>query len=201
MPRRRKSPAETLRSIVADNLRESANAKVRFAAFGTGEVTAAARAVHRALAAGRRVFVCGNGGSAADAQHFAAELEGRYLLERRALPVIALTTNSSTLTAIGNDYGYEATFSRQVEAHARRGDVLVAISTSGNSANVLAAARAARRTGAVVIGLTGRGGGKLAKSADLAVRAPSDRVARIQECHIAAIHAICAAVEEAMFGR
>ncbi len=201
MPRRRRSPAETLRATVADNLRESANAKVRFAAFGTGPVTAAARAVHRALAAGRRVLVCGNGGSAADAQHFAAELEGRYMLERRALPALALTTNSSTLTAIGNDYGYEATFARQVEAHARRGDVLVAISTSGNSANVLAAARAARRIGAVVIGMTGRGGGKLAMTADLAIRAPADHVARIQECHIAAIHAICAAVETAMFGR
>jgi len=148
------------------------------------------------LAAGRKVLVCGNGGSAADSQHFAAELVGRFVTERRALAAIALTTDSSALTSIGNDYGFEHVFARQVEALGQAGDVLVAISTSGNSLNVLAAARAARARSMAVIGLTGAKSGLLSQVSDLCFEAPSRETARIQEAHIFAIHCICAIVDQ-----
>lgn len=136
-----------------------------------------------ALLNGKKVLLCGNGGSAADAQHIAAEFVGRYETERRGLPSIALTTDTSALTAISNDYGYERIFARQVEALANQGDVLIGISTSGNSPNVLAAMMTARATGCVTIGLTGATGKKLASIADAAVLVPSERTARIQEAH------------------
>jgi D-sedoheptulose 7-phosphate isomerase len=148
------------------------------------------------LRSGGRILVCGNGGSAADAQHLAAELVCRFRHHRRALPAMALTTDGSTLTAIANDYGYERVFARQVEALAREGDLLVAISTSGNSDNVIEAARQARTAGCGVVALTGRSGGRLAELADLLVAAPSDTVARIQEVHELCIHVIAEALEE-----
>lgn len=148
------------------------------------------------LAGGRKVLICGNGGSAADAQHFAAELVGRFVGERRALAAIALTTDSSALTSIGNDYGFEHVFARQVEALGQTGDVLVAISTSGNSPNVVAAAKAARARNMPVIGLTGAKGGLLVQFSDLCFKAPSPETARIQEAHIFAIHCICAIVDQ-----
>ena len=144
---------------------------------------------------GGKLLVFGNGGSAADAQHMAAEFVGRYMKERRALPAIALSVNTSSLTAIGNDYGYERTFSRQVEALASKGDVVVGISTSGNSPNVVAAIKAARARGAFTCALVGANACKLDSAADLALKAPSDSTPRIQELHILLIHAICEMVE------
>ncbi len=184
-----------LRARIAQRLAESAWAKVQMVEESGPSIEAIARAVIAAFKAGRRVFFFGNGGSAADAQHMAAELEGRFYLERRALPASALTTNTSTLTAIGNDYDYASTFRRQVDAHVRKGDVVVALSTSGNSENVLEAVVLARKRGALVVGFTGRKGGKLARKVDLCFRAPSDETPRIQECHITAGHIVCELVE------
>jgi D-sedoheptulose 7-phosphate isomerase len=147
-------------------------------------------AVHDCLRGGHKVLACGNGGSAADAQHLVAELVGRFREERPALAGIALTADTATLTALGNDYGYERVFARQVEALARPGDVLFAISTSGNSPNVLQAAQTARDIGCKVIALTGAPGGHLAAHADFLIQAPSSVVARIQEMHTLCIHAI-----------
>ena len=149
----------------------------------------------RTFRSGRKVLLCGNGGSAADAQHIAAEFVGRYETERRALPAIALTTDTSALTALANDYDSERIFSRQVEALANEGDCLIAISTSGNSPNVLAAVMAARRAGCTVIGLTGSRGKKLAGLCDLCVMVPSERTARIQEGHIAIAHIWCEIID------
>jgi phosphoheptose isomerase len=149
-------------------------------------------AVDNCLSGGHKVLACGNGGSAADAQHLVAELIGRFLLERAALPAIALTADTATLTAIGNDYGYERVFARQIEGLARKGDLLFAISTSGNSPNVLHAAQTARGLGCVVVAMTGERESKLAAHADpgLLIRAPSTVTARIQEVHTLCIHAI-----------
>jgi len=154
-----------------------------------------ARVMHECLRAGGKILACGNGGSACDSQHIVAELVGRYREERRALPAIALTADTATLTALGNDYGFERVFARQVEALARRGDVLLTISTSGNSANVLQAVHAARRLGCTVVAFTGARGGALAGEADLLLRAPSDTVARIQEVHSLCLHVICEALD------
>jgi D-sedoheptulose 7-phosphate isomerase len=142
--------------------------------------------------------LCGNGGSAADAQHIAAELVGRFVADRRALPAIALTTDTSALTAIANDYGYDAVFSRQLEGLAQPGDVLIAISTSGNSANVLAAANTGKAMGVQVLGLLGGSGGKLLNACDDSLVVPSKTTARIQECHILIGHMLCDLVETAL---
>ena len=162
------------------------------------EIGEAAAMIISALRGGGRFFVCGNGGSAADAQHIAAELSGRYLAEREPLDAAALSCNGSALTAIGNDYGFDKIFARQLEAHGRAGDVLLAISTSGNSANVLEAVRSAKKLDVSTIALTGASGGALAKEADAALRAPSDRTPRIQEFHILIGHALCGIVEKAL---
>ena len=147
---------------------------------------------------GKKVLICGNGGSAADAQHIAAEFVGRYETERIALPAIALTTDTSALTAISNDYGYEKVFSRQVAALASEGDTLIAISTSGNSPNVIAAVMEARNRGCRVIGMTGADGKKLASLSDACILVPSKRTARIQEAHITIAHIWCELVDHAM---
>ncbi|MDO9709030.1 D-sedoheptulose 7-phosphate isomerase [Paracraurococcus lichenis] len=154
-----------------------------------------------ALAAGRKLLLCGNGGSAADAQHWAAELVSRFHYDRPGLAAIALTTDSSILTAIGNDYGYERVFARQVEALGAAGDVLLALSTSGRSPNVLAALRAARAKGMATVGFTGAGGGDMPALCDLLLRAPSEATPRIQEAHEVAGHIICAAIERRLFPR
>jgi len=145
---------------------------------------------------GGKVLLCGNGGSAADAQHIAAEFVGRYETERRALPAIAFTTDTSALTAIANDYGFERVFARQVEALAAEGDCLIAISTSGNSPNVIAAVMAARQKGCKIIGMTGAKGKKLASLCDACLLVPSERTARIQEAHITVAHIWCEIVDE-----
>jgi phosphoheptose isomerase len=146
---------------------------------------------------GARLLLCGNGGSAADAQHIATELACRYETWRQALPAIALTTDSSMLTATGNDLGFEQVFARGVEAQGRPGDILLCISTSGNSPNILEAARAARRLGLISIGLLGRDGGPLAALVDHALIVPGERTARIQECHILIGHIWCAMIDAA----
>lgn len=151
----------------------------------------ASRMMAESLSSKGKILICGNGGSAADAQHMAAELVGRMLVERRALPAIALTTDSSNLTALANDYGYERVFSRQVEALARPGDVLVAISTSGNSPSVLHAVEAARKLGCKVVSLTGGTGGRLAPISDINLNAGAGRnSSRIQETHIFIVHSL-----------
>lgn len=149
------------------------------------------------LRGGGKILLCGNGGSAADAQHFAAELVGRFEVERSGLPAIALTTDSSALTAIGNDYGFEQLFARQVEALARPGDLLVGISTSGNSPNVCKALEKAKQLGCTTLGLVGRDGGTMAAVADYALIVPAERTARIQEMHLLIIHLLCEAVDAA----
>lgn len=151
--------------------------------------------ITRCFRAGGTLYLCGNGGSAADAQHVAAEFVGRFLLERRPLPAVALSCNTSILTAIGNDYDFSQIFARQVRAAVKPGDCVVGISTSGRSANVLEAVRAARELGAVTIGFTGASGTDLAALCDDCFRAPSVHTPRIQECHLVAWHLVCEAVE------
>ncbi len=146
------------------------------------------------------ILIAGNGGSAADAQHFAGELVSRFNFERPPLSAIALTTDSSILTAIGNDYGYEDVFARQIQAHGLAGDVFIAISTSGNSPNILKAIETAKSIGLVVIGLTGRSGGKMKDMCDVCLCAPSDSTPRVQECHLFFEHTLCACIEESLFG-
>jgi len=149
-----------------------------------------------ALAGGHKLLVCGNGGSAADAQHLAAELVGRYEKTRRSLPAVALTTDTSALTAISNDFGYEEVFARQVAGLAQAGDVLVAISTSGKSPNILKAVEKAREVGCLTIALTGAGGEPLASACELAVVVPAERTSRVQEAHITILHLWCEMIDE-----
>jgi len=162
------------------------------------DVAKAAEMIRASLAAGGKLLLAGNGGSAADAQHIAAELTGRFLRERKPLPAIALHANSSALTAIGNDYGYEQVFARELAAHARPGDVLLAISTSGGSKNILRAIEEAREKKVAVIGMTGESGGAMRTACDLCLCVPSKSTARIQEMHIMIGHTICELLEEGM---
>jgi len=164
-----------------------------------GSITACAELLVGALVAGQKILIMGNGGSAADAQHMAAELVGRFLLERKALPAIALTTNTSNLTAIGNDYGYDDIFKRQVEALTQPGDVLIGISTSGNSRNVLSAMKLGSQLGAKTIGLLGRDGGEIGRCVDLNLTVPSQETPRIQEAHLVIIHILCDLIEKELF--
>jgi D-sedoheptulose 7-phosphate isomerase len=148
---------------------------------------------------GGKVMIFGNGGSAADAQHFAGELVSRFYFDRPGLSAFALTTDTSVITAIGNDYGYENVFSRQIEANAKAGDVVIGISTSGNSPNVLKGLMAAQKIGATTIGLTGHNGGAMKELCQFCICAPSSSTPRIQECHLVIEHAICAQVEAQLF--
>lgn len=163
-----------------------------------GAVAAAAGLAIEALRGGGKLLFCGNGGSAADCQHLAAELTGRYLKDRPPLPAVALTVDTSALTAIANDYSYDEVFARQVRALGRPGDLLVGISTSGNSRNVVAALRAARDGGLRTVGLTGARGGAMAELCDLCLCVPSTDTPRIQEMHIAAGHMMCELIENAL---
>lgn len=149
---------------------------------------------------GKKILIAGNGGSAADAQHFAAELVGRYGFDRPSLPSIALTTDSSNLTAIGNDYGYEYVFSRQLEGLGQEGDLFIGISTSGNSQNVINAFTSAKERGITTVALVGRDGGKMAQMADYSIVIPSNATPRIQESHLLVEHMICDIIEKEMFG-
>jgi D-sedoheptulose 7-phosphate isomerase len=189
-----------IRAAVASSLQESAATVGRVAEELPDAVATAAAVLVEALQAGRKVLALGNGGSAADAQHLAAELVGRFVRERAPLPALALTTDSSVLTALGNDYGFEAVFERQVRALGQPGDVLVAISTSGESPNVVAAVHAARERGLRTIALTGAAGGALAAESEHVLRVPATATARIQEAHIAILHALCAVIDGAGHG-
>lgn len=166
--------------------------------YMASEVAKAVEMIRASLAAGGKLLIAGNGGSAADAQHIAAELTGRFVRERKPLPALALHANSSALTAIGNDYGYEHVFARELAAHARPGDVLLAISTSGGSKNILRAIEEAREKKVAVIGMTGESGGAMRTACDLCLCVPSKSTARIQEMHIMIGHTICELVEEGM---
>lgn len=167
----------------------------------TETIAATVSMLAETLAAGNKLLLLGNGGSAADAQHFAAEIIGRFKLERAALPAIALTTDSSVLTALGNDYGFDAVFSRQVEGLGRPGDVVFGISTSGNSANVLTALTKARKLGCRTVALLGRDGGAIKAVADIALVVPCEDTPRIQEGHLTIIHIICDLLEQSLFKR
>jgi len=156
----------------------------------------ACRLAVETLQKGGKIMFCGNGGSAADAQHLAAELSGRYKKERRGLPGLALTTDTSVLTAVGNDYAYDRVFDRQVEALAKEGDLLIGISSTGNSANVINAFNTAKKMGCKTIGLSGKGGGKFNGQCDLNVVVPADVTARVQEMHILIGHTICQAIDD-----
>lgn len=167
-------------------------------------IARAASLMVESLRGGGKVLSCGNGGSAADAQHFSSELLGRFESERSSLPAVALSTDTSTLTAVGNDYGYEQVFARQVGALGNKGDVLLAISTSGNSGNILAATRVAQQKGLGIVALTGRDGGKLAPllgPRDVELRVPSNRTIRIQETHLLMIHTVCDLIDQSLFGK
>ena len=185
-----------MESQIRAMFRESAEVKLRFVEENAPRIAAVARRMAEVLQRGGKLLFVGNGGSAADAQHLAAEFVNRFQRDRRALAAIALTTDSSVLTSIGNDAGFDQLFSRQVEALARSGDLLVAISTSGNSVNILRAVEAGRALGLATVALTGGSGGALAVAAEEAFVVPSHETPRIQETHITLGHALCALVED-----
>ena len=189
-----------MQQAILDQLEESIKVKQLVKEKLVSQIAQAARLVIETYRKGGKLVLFGNGGSAADAQHIAAELVGRFEKEREPLPAIALPANASSLTAIANDYGYEFTFARQVEALAHENDIVIAISTSGDSPNLLEAVKAARRKRATTIGLTGSGGGKLKGLANLCIIIPSNSTPRIQEAHITIGHIICSLVEKELFG-
>ena len=191
----------TSASLLAASLKEHLETFHNLIASTLPDIERAGRVIIEALKNGNKVLVCGNGGSAADAQHIAAELIGRYEKSRRSFPAIALTTDTSALTAISNDFGFEEVFARQVAGLAQAGDVLIAISTSGKSPNVLKAAATARELGCRTIALTGAGAEPLSSACDVSVVIPSDRTARVQEAHITIAHLWCEMVDALMFDK
>jgi D-sedoheptulose 7-phosphate isomerase len=187
-------------NILKANIESSIEVHSRLMEACLPAMTAAAGALVLAYRTGHKALFFGNGGSAADAQHLAAEFLGRYLLDRRPLPALALHTNTSAVTSIANDSGYDLVFARQIEALAAPGDVAVAISTSGKSPSVIEAVKCARRLGLFTIGLTGASGGRLLGLVDALIAVPSDSTPRIQECHILIGHALCDVVEQSISG-
>lgn len=185
------------------HFQESADLKLKAGTLLAQPIAQAIELMFNALSNGNKILACGNGGSAGDAQHFAAELVGRFERERFPLPAISLSTDTSIITAVGNDYSFEEIFRKQVQALGQAGDILLAISTSGNSGNVLAAAEAALEREMRVVALTGKDGGKLGRlltDADVHINVPHARTARIQEVHLTAIHSICDGLDVALFG-
>ena len=193
----------SLEEQVASHFADSARLKLDAAKQLLAPIARGIELMTAALRAGGKILACGNGGSAADAQHFAAELVNRFERERAPLAGLALTTDTSALTSIANDYGYDHVFEKQVRALGRKGDVLLAISTSGNSASVVAAMRAARELGVGILALTGRGGGKMAEHlgpGDVHVCVPHERTMRIQEVHLLVLHCLCDGIDAQLFG-
>jgi D-sedoheptulose 7-phosphate isomerase len=192
-----------LESRIRQQFEESAQLKLRAAELLAEPLAQAIGAIANALSNGAKILACGNGGSAADAQHFAAELVGRFERERPELAAVALSTDSSILTAVANDYGFEQVFARQVRALGQPGDVLLAISTSGSSPNVIEAVRAAQERDMLIVALSGKGGGKLSallSDVDVHLCVPHDRTARIQEVHLLLLHCICDGVDWTLMG-
>lgn len=185
--------------LVGRLVRESIEVKTAFFEANTPAIAEAAQSVAAALRQGRKVLLFGNGGSAADAQHIAAEFVGRFIPDRVALPAIALTADTCAITALGNDYGYQTVFSRQIEALGNAGDVAIGISTSGNSPNVVEGLKTARAKGLVTVGFTGQTGGKMIGQADILFRVPSINTPRIQETHITLGHILCELADRDMF--
>jgi D-sedoheptulose 7-phosphate isomerase len=192
-----------LEARIEQHFIDSADLKYQAAPVLSKPIAQAITAIVASLTSGGKVLACGNGGSAADAQHFSAEFVGRFERERPELAAIALTTDTSILTAVANDYAFDAVFSRQVRALGQAGDVLIAISTSGNSSNILTAVEAAHARDMVVVALTGRDGGKIGKmlrETDVHICVPHPRTARIQEVHLLALHCICDGVDAVLMG-
>lgn len=184
---------------IREEIKESIRVKRIMLESLVPQIKELAEAVTQAYRAKKKVILFGNGGSAADAQHIACELVGRFEKERRALPALALSTNTSTLTAIGNDYGYEASFARQVEAFVEEGDIVIGISTSGDAPNVLEGLKVAKEKEAKTVGLSGKEGGRLRSLVDICLIVPSNNTPRIQEAHITIGHIICGIVERELF--
>ena len=190
-------------SRISQHFTDSAQTKLEAIEMLAAPIAGATELMVGALINNGKILACGNGGSAADAQHFAAELVGRFEMERQGLAAIALTTDSSIMTAVANDYGYNAVFEKQVRALGQPGDILLAISTSGNSTSVIEAIRAAHDNDLHVVALTGKGGGEigaLLRDSDIHLCVPSDRTARIQEVHLLAIHCLCDLIDSQLFG-
>jgi D-sedoheptulose 7-phosphate isomerase len=192
-------PPDSALAHVVSALRDGADLRNKLASECGQVIVEAASAICECLRNGGKLLFFGNGGSAADAQHLAAEFVGRFVLERRPLPALALTTDTSLLTAVGNDYGFDQVFIRQIQALGQRGDVAIGITTSGNSPNVLLALKESRARGLKTIGLAGKDGGALRTAVDLPIIVPSPITARIQECHIAIGHLLCELMEEELF--
>ncbi len=180
-------------------IKESQEVKTKIIENNVLEIKTITNIIIDCLKAGNKLLICGNGGSAGDSQHFAAEIIGRYKMERRSLPAIALTTDTSIITAIGNDYGYDQIFKKQVEGLANKGDILIGISTSSNSPNIIEAYKEAKKKGAICIGLLGNEGGKMKNYCDYNFIVPSNNTPRIQESHGMAIHIICEILEKEIF--
>jgi D-sedoheptulose 7-phosphate isomerase len=185
--------------LIRKRVQESIEVKRAFGDDLIERIQNVAVRIIEAYRGGQKVIFMGNGGSAADAQHLAAELVGRFAKDRTALPALALNANTSSLTAIGNDYAYDQVFSKQIEAFANPGDIVIGISTSGRSKNILEAVKRAKQKGAITVALTGESGGLLKSQADILLNVPSETVARIQEAHILVGHIICELVESALF--
>ncbi len=193
----------TIEQRIVGHFADSIATKQRVATSLAPHIAAAARAMAECLKSGGKILSCGNGGSAADAQHFAAELVGRFEREREELAAIALTTDSSIMTAIANDYSFDEVFAKQVRALGKPGDILFAISTSGNSKNVVAAIEAAHKKGLRIIGMTGRSGGRIGdmtRTQDVLLNVDAPATARIQEVHLLTLHCLCDAIDQLLFG-
>lgn len=190
-------------SRIGQHFTDSAQIKLESGATLAGPIAQAAKLMTDCLVGNGKLLACGNGGSAADAQHFAAELVGRFEIERQGMSAIALTTDSSIMTAVANDYGYDRVFERQVRALGQAGDVLLAISTSGNSPSIVEAIRAAHDNDLHVVALTGKGGGKIGdmlRESDIHICVPAKRTARIQEVHLLTVHCLCDAIDSLLLG-
>ena len=191
-------------NLIEEHFSQSIQAKTETISACSGAIASAGQMMSQQLISGHKILCCGNGGSAADCQHFSAELVGRFERERTELPAIALSTDTSILTAIGNDYSYDAIFAKQVRALGQENDILLAISTSGNSGNVIAAIEAAHLQGMRIVALCGRDGGQIKnilKEDDAFICIPHKRTARIQECHILIIHILCDMIDQTLFGQ
>ncbi len=189
------------RDLVIKTVKDSIEAKeLFFNEENISLVLRSAEAIVESFNSGGKLLIAGNGGSASDAQHMAAEFVNRFEIERPPLPALALTTDTSNITSIGNDYSFDEIFSKQIKALGRSGDIFIAISTSGNSPNIIKAVEAAREIGIKVIGLTGKGGGELAPLSDILLNVETETTARIQEVHITVIHILCSLVDEMLFG-